>query len=128
MFAADQVRPPTATYQCGSLVAFDMLNRASVTPLRVSSELKMLGLLMVPPMTWFPVTSAQVVAPVVLHTGPLWEFGGTNGCVPPQVPPPLAGGTAGYWAVQPGGTGVLTLGLTWANRGSGSTAGKGPGR
>ena len=44
------------------------------------------------------------------------------------LPPPLAGGTAGYWAVQPALTGVLTLGLTWANSGSGSTAGKGPGR
>ena len=28
---------------------------------------------------------------------------------PPQVPPPLDGGTAGYWAMQPAGTGVLTL-------------------
>jgi hypothetical protein len=36
-------------------------------------------------MTWFPVTKLQVVAPEVLHTEPLWAFGGTNGCVPPQV-------------------------------------------
>src|ERR1700749_1464737 len=35
-------------------------------------------------MTWFPVTSGQVV---VEHTGPFTAFGGTNGCVPPQVPP-----------------------------------------
>ena len=99
LLAAVQVRPPTATYQCGSLVAFDMLNLASVTALTLSPVLKMLGPLMVPAMTWLPVTSAQVVAPEVLHTEPLWAFGGTNGCVPPQVPPPLAGGTAGYCAV-----------------------------
>src|SRR6516164_1415677 len=100
-----------------------MLNRTSVTPLMLSPELKTLGPVMMPPMTWFPVTNAQVVAPEVLHTEPLWEFGGTNGCVPPQVPPPLLGGTAGYWAVQPAFTGVLMLGLTWANSGSGLTAG-----
>jgi hypothetical protein len=105
------------------LVAFDMLNLASVTPLILSPELKTLGPLMVPAMTWFPVTSGQVV---VEHTGPLWAFGGTNGFVPPQVPPPFAGGTAGYWAVQPALTGVFTLGLTWANSGSGLTKGKDP--
>src|SRR6516165_2082875 len=105
-----------------------MLNLASVTALTLSPVLKMLGPLMVPPMTWLPVTKLQVVAPEVLHTEPLWAFGGTNGCVPPQVPPPLPGGTAGYWAVQPAFTGVTTLGLTWANSGSGLTKGNGPGR
>jgi hypothetical protein len=78
----------------------DMLNLASVTALTLSPVLKTLGPLMVPAMTWFPVTKLQVVAPEVLHTEPLWAFGGTNGCVPPQVPPPLVGGTAGYWAVR----------------------------
>src|SRR5271170_3411770 len=123
MLAAVQVLPPTATHQCGSLVTFERLSLASVTPLMLTPALKILGPLMVPAMTWFPLTNAQVVAPVVLHTVPLWEFGGTNGCVPPQVPPPLPVCTAGYWAVQPAFTGVLTLGLRWANSGIGSTAG-----
>jgi hypothetical protein len=72
---------------------------------------------MVPAMTWFPVTSTQVVAPVVLHTLPATAFGGTNGCVPPQVPPPLPGGTAGYWAVQPAFTGVVWLGFNLSDGG-----------
>src|SRR5436190_9019040 len=125
MLPAVQPLPPTTTHQCGSLVAFDMLNRASVTPLIWTPALKMLGPLVVPPMTWFPVAFGQVV---VEHTEPLTAFGARNGCVPPQVPPPLPGGTAGYCAVQPALTGVLTLGLRWANSGSGSTAGNGPGR
>jgi hypothetical protein len=106
MLALVQPLPPTATYKCGSLVMFEKLSFASVTPLRLVAELKLLGPLMVPAMTWFPVTSGQVVAE---HNGPLTAFGGTNGCVPPQVPPPLVGGTAGYWAMQPAGVGVLTL-------------------
>src|SRR5271154_5398799 len=106
MLAVVHPRPPTATHRCGSLVMFEKLSFATRTPLMLVAPLKLLGPLMVPAMTWFPVTSGQVVDE---HNGPLTAFGGTNGCVPPQVPPPLDGGTAGYWAMQPAGTGVLTL-------------------
>src|SRR5580698_6672134 len=136
MLPAVHSLPPTATHQCGSLVAFVMLNFASVTPLMLTELLKRLGLGIMPAMTWFPVAFGQVgvegeggtVVPLIVHNALATAFGGMKGFTPPQVPPPLPGGVAGYWAIQPQGIGVMTLKLLRANIGTGLVAGYGPGR
>jgi hypothetical protein len=62
-------------------------------------------------MTWLPVTFGQVgvegeggiVVPETVQSELATAFGGMKGFTPPQVPPPLPGGVAGYWAMQPQG-------------------------
>src|SRR5271163_3712516 len=100
MLGVVQPLPPTATHRCGSVLMFEKLSLAFVTPLTLVAALKLLGPLIVPAKTWLPETSGQGVAE---HNAPATAFGGMKGTFPPQVPPPLDGGTAGYWAMQPAG-------------------------